>query len=118
MSNVKEKVNKLDAIIADLKNIQLWHLENKRNKNQYIKQHIEYASCVREWLLNGEVRSHLGRLGGTYKFKNGVICYYLIEDTDNKATRAFVRKINMLAFDDCLSRDAFRIDSFRVSGNK
>jgi len=108
MRYVKDKVNKIDAVIADLKNIQVWHIENGKEKNPLIKFNIEYASSLREYLLTGTVKSHLGRLGGTYKFKNDVERYYLIEDSDKRSVRSFVRKMNHIAFDNFRDMDRFR----------
>lgn len=107
-TNVKDKINKLDATIADLKATQIWHLEQGRCKNSIVKTKIEYASALREYLVTGTVKDHLGRLEGTYKFSNDIERYYLIEDSSKRSVRSFVRKMNMLIFKDFTDMDIFR----------
>ena len=108
MSNIKEKLDKLNATIAHLKATQTWHLEQGRCKSPIVKTNIEYASALREYLMTDTVKDHLGRLDGVYKFPNDVERCYLIEDSNNRSVRSFVRKMNMLVFDNFRDMDEFR----------
>ena len=114
MAYNKNKIEKIDRVIAELKEVQLWHKRTGREKNILVQFNIEYASSLREYLLIGTVKDHLGRLGGTYKFKDDVIRYYLIEDSDKRTVRTFVRKMNRIAFDNFRDMDRFRTLTVRT----
>ena len=104
----KDKIDKLDTVIAELKTTQEWLMERTPGKNPVIKFMIEYASSLREYLLTDTTVSHHGRLGATYKFKYDSERHYLIEDSKNPKVLTFVRKMNMMVFDCFKEMNAFR----------
>lgn len=111
----------LDNAISDLKDIQVWMVDNGNEKLTTVRDKIAYASSVREFLLTFNCETHLARLGGTYEMlvsgKPNTI-YYLLEETVNKDLRAFIRRVNSNVFNNYLALVAYRTVNNRLRSSK
>ena len=117
MRTIVEKIEFLDKEIAELKSIQQYCMDKGIGKKHGVKIKIAYASCVREYIMHSNTcKTHLGRLEndadiyelGDHKY------HYLIEDSTNKDTISFVRKVNRMCFDSLEDVLEFRSNSSRV----
>ena len=110
-------VDLLDKVIAELKDIQLWCKEHGLQKSPIVTQKIAYASAVREFLLTGNNVNQLGRLG-TDKLIGDVIIYMLLEESNNKDLKRFIRKIDSVCFKDYFEYSMFRNNINRIKPAK
>lgn len=98
-----EKIKYLDEIINELKEIQIWCLDNKLGKRGLVTKKIAYASSVREFLRCGKNHSQFARAGGR-KTIAGVSECILLEETNNNELKRFIRRIDTNTF---LSRQEY-----------
>lgn len=79
---MKSKIKSIDAEIANLKSIQEYCKKKNGYKNEFIKIKIAFMSSLKEFVINGKIKSHKGIL------KDG----RLIEDFPNKNIRKYAIK--------------------------
>jgi len=107
----------LDRVIAELKDTQLWCKENGLQKSTIVTQKISYASSVREFLLTGNNVDQLGRLG-ICKLVGDTMVQMLLEESNNKDLKRFIRKIDSICFEDYFEYTMFRNNIVRLNPTK
>lgn len=97
----KEKIDKIRKIVTELEEIQQWHLENDRQKNEHVKHKISVCYSMMEFIRCGVCVTHKALLPNATYFGTGDIpaVNMGVEDIHNHEVSTFVRKLAEVAFD-------------------